>query len=89
MVFTPRVLDLFCGAGGMSLGFQNAGCKIVGGIEFENWPAETHKLNFQNCEFDLGPKDIRDVEPSDLKLKPGSIDILIGGPPLISGENSH
>jgi len=29
----PTVLDLFCGAGGMSLGFQNAGCEILGGID--------------------------------------------------------
>ena len=32
-VYKPQVLDLFCGAGGLSLGFQNAGCQIVGGIE--------------------------------------------------------
>jgi len=29
----PTVLDLFCGAGGMSLGFENAGCQILGGID--------------------------------------------------------
>lgn len=28
----PTVLNVFCGAGGMSLGFQKAGCKILGGI---------------------------------------------------------
>lgn len=65
----------------MSLGFRNAGCQILGGIESEHWPAETHKLNFPECVVDLSPVDIRDVEPSDLDLEPGDVDILIGGPP--------
>lgn len=81
MTFSPKVLDLFCGAGGMSLGFSMAGCTILGGIEFEQWPAETHKKNFPDCVFDLGPVDIRDVEPDSLGLEQGDVDILIGGPP--------
>lgn len=81
MTFSPRVLDLFCGAGGMSLGFKMAGCTILGGIECENWPAETHKHNFPDAVFDLGAVDIRDVEPDSLGLQPGDVDILIGGPP--------
>ncbi len=28
LINVPTVPDLFCGAGGMSLGFQNAGCEI-------------------------------------------------------------
>lgn len=81
MTVEPRVLDLFCGAGGMSLGFQQAGCKILGGIEFEVWPAETHKKNFPDSVFHFGAKDIRDIEPSDLNIEPDGVDILIGGPP--------
>ena len=84
MKFAPRVLDLFCGAGGMSLGFKNAGCKILGGIEYERWPAETHEKNFPECKLKFGPKDICDVEPSDLEewgIGQHDVDILIGGPP--------
>ncbi len=80
MKFAPRVLDLFCGAGGMSLGFQNAGCIILGGIESERWPAETHTENF-DCVFDLGPRDIRGVDPTELGIPEDGVDILIGGPP--------
>ena len=81
MVFKPRVLDLFCGAGGMSLGFATAGCQILGGIEVEKWAAETHRLNFPGCVIDKGPVDIQTLKPSDLGLKPGDVDILIEGPP--------
>ncbi|MBS1955204.1 MAG: DNA cytosine methyltransferase [Cyanobacteria bacterium SZAS-4] len=81
MSFAPRVLDLFCGAGGMSLGFKSAGCEIVGGIDNEKWPIETHHQNFPNAEIKLPATDIRAIEPSSLGIAPGHIDILIGGPP--------
>jgi DNA (cytosine-5)-methyltransferase 1 len=37
----PTVLDIFCGAGGMSLGFKNAGCQILGGIDNNRYAVET------------------------------------------------
>ncbi|HEY9787573.1 MAG TPA: DNA cytosine methyltransferase [Candidatus Obscuribacterales bacterium] len=81
MSYRPRVLDLFCGAGGLSLGFEKAGCQIIGGVDFESWPVKTHHRNFPNCEVQLGPTDISQLDPAGLGLQPGSIDILIGGPP--------
>ncbi|MCI5130743.1 MAG: DNA (cytosine-5-)-methyltransferase, partial [Candidatus Electrothrix sp. EH2] len=35
------VLDTFAGAGGFSLGFEMAGCAIVGAIEQDKWACET------------------------------------------------
>lgn len=81
MRFRPTVLDLFCGAGGMSLGFNMAGCEIVGGIDIEHWPVETHHHNFPNARVQLEPSDISKIEPSSLGLRPGDVDILVGGPP--------
>jgi len=81
MEFAPRVLDLFCGAGGMSLGFKQAGCVILGGVESEIYPNKTHERNFTSGVIEPGRKDIRKLKPEDLGLKPGDIDILIGGPP--------
>ena len=43
-----NVLDLFCGAGGLSLGFKMAGFDIVGGVEFNQEAIDTHALNFKN-----------------------------------------
>lgn len=81
MYYKPRVLDLFCGAGGLSLGFQRAGCKILGGIDLEKWPVETHHRNFPDCQVKLDPVDISIVEPASLGLPQDGVDILIGGPP--------
>ncbi|MEG3991334.1 DNA cytosine methyltransferase [Microcoleus sp. S28C3] len=79
---SPTVLDIFCGAGGMSLGFQNAGCEILGGIDKNPHAIRTHHRNFPNCELMRDAQSIESItDLSKLKLKPGQIDILIGGPP--------
>jgi DNA (cytosine-5)-methyltransferase 1 len=49
--FKPTVLDIFCGAGGMSLGFQNAGCQILGGIDLNPQAINTHHQNFLNAKL--------------------------------------
>ncbi|MEH1855047.1 MAG: DNA cytosine methyltransferase [Nostoc sp.] len=77
----PTVLDLFCGAGGMALGFQNAGCEILGGIDLNPHAIRTHHQNFPNCKLKLKPQDIINLKPNDLNLKSDEVDILIGGPP--------
>ena len=72
-----RVIDLFSGCGGMSLGFQNAGFQIV--AAYDNWqPAiDIYQRNFQHPIFkkDLSTEDVV------LELKDYSPDMIIGGPP--------
>lgn len=72
-----RVIDLFCGCGGLSLGFQNAGYEIVSA--FDNWDEaiSIYKKNFAHpiVKRDLSQtQDISDIE----SLHP---DMIIGGPP--------
>lgn len=79
--FKPKVLDLFCGAGGLSLGFERAGCQILGGIDLEQYPVLTHHRNFPGSVITLPPTDISTIEPVSLGIPAGEVDILVGGPP--------
>jgi DNA (cytosine-5)-methyltransferase 1 len=78
----PTVLDIFCGAGGMSLGFKNAGCQILGGIDQNQYAIDTHHQNFPSARLKLPPQDIRNLQNlKHLELRPDEVDILVGGPP--------
>jgi DNA (cytosine-5)-methyltransferase 1 len=79
---TPTVLDIFCGAGGMSLGFQNAGCEILRGLDNNPHAVRTHNINFPKCKIKIKAQDIRAINLKDIKIKSGEVDILIGGPPI-------
>lgn len=86
----PRVLDLFAGCGGLSLGFHTAGAQIVGAVESNPQAVASHHLNFK--DGDEGPVDIdiADTTPAEALKELGirgdgpledQVDILIGGPP--------
>lgn len=76
----PRVVDLFAGCGGLSLGLQTAGFDVVAGLD--NWdPAlEVYRSNFDHPVF---KQDLADVEGtiSVLEQISESFDIIAGGPP--------
>lgn len=74
-----RVLDLFCGAGGLSLGFQNAGFKIIGGVDFDKAAMETHSFNF-NSDFEYCG-DISQIDDEKIDDLKNQVDVIIGGPP--------
>jgi DNA (cytosine-5)-methyltransferase 1 len=79
----PKVIDLFAGAGGFSLGAARAGMHVVSSVEIDPFANETHFRNFPNTRH-LGI-DISTLKGSDLLtlsgLKNGELDGLIGGPP--------
>lgn len=72
-----RTVDLFCGCGGMSLGFQTAGFDIV--AAYDNWkPAvNTYKKNFTHEIFQRDLSDYSVVE----EIREKKPEIIIGGPP--------
>ena len=45
----PIGVDLFAGAGGLSLGFEQAGFHIAAAIEYDPIHAATHEYNFPDC----------------------------------------
>jgi DNA (cytosine-5)-methyltransferase 1 len=46
----PSAIDLFSGAGGLSLGLKNAGWSVQAAVEFDETAASTHALNFPEVE---------------------------------------
>ncbi len=78
---TLKYIDLFSGAGGFSLGFDNKGFQNVFSIDIEPSFCETYNHNFPS--HNLIQKDICDVTDAELKyLKEyDEIDVVIGGPP--------
>lgn len=75
----PTCIDLFCGAGGMSLGFEEAGFDVVAGVELDPVHANVHTYNFPDCT--VYRQDIAELTGDDLKNGHGEIDVVIGGPP--------
>lgn len=78
---TLKYIDLFSGAGGFSLGFDNTGFQNVFSVDIEPSFCETYNHNFPS--HNLIQKDICDVTDAELKyLKEyDEIDVVIGGPP--------
>lgn len=90
----PRVLDLFSGCGGISLGFQRAGFEITAAIEFDPEAAASHALNFHRhvseslLKHHAQARDITHTEPYEFIAELGhrgkperAIDLIVGGPP--------
>lgn len=84
----PRVLDLFAGCGGISLGFEAAGFDMRGAVEFDADAARSHGLNFHaGAPAHSEPIDITKTTPAALCLQLGlgpvaeAFDVVVGGPP--------
>jgi len=77
----PIVVELFCGCGGTSLGFEMAGFEIAVGCDIHQPSINTFKSNHKNVSTILG--DVRKVTPEMiLELLNGrEVDVLIGGVP--------
>ena len=75
------VADLFCGAGGFSEGFRQAGCRIVAGADLDPDACATYSANFPEAGSLCG--DIREpsVRRRIASAASADIDIIVGGPP--------
>lgn len=73
-----KVVDLFCGCGGLSLGFEKAGMDVVAG--FDNWP-EALNVYRNNFSHPAIRTDLSNVDESVAEIRPFTPDMIIGGPP--------
>lgn len=77
--YKPRVLDLFCGAGGLAYGFKRSGYEIVAGSDFFKAACETFRHNMTGAT--TSALDIRKLDEDALReIGAESIDVIVGGP---------
>jgi DNA (cytosine-5)-methyltransferase 1 len=79
----PIAVDLFAGAGGMSLGFEQAGFDIVAAVEIDPIHAAVHKFNFPSCA--VLPRSVVGLTGDEIRSAAGlgdrRIDVVFGGAP--------
>lgn len=78
-----KAIDLFCGAGGFSVGLKRAGFEVVFANDIDRDACRTYRANHPNTMVYEG--DIREISGKQilnyLGLKPDDIDLIVGGPP--------
>ena len=79
------VVDLFCGCGGLSKGFELAGFNIV--AAFDAWPSAITCYN-ANFHHDAQNLDLASVNDSINAIAPHNPTIIIGGPPCQEFSNA-
>ena len=90
-----KAIDLFAGAGGLSLGLELAGIDVVGAVEYCPKAVATYKHNFPDhaettkCEdiTKWSPVEMEDLIKDEMGLTKDDIDIIAGGPPCPGFSN--
>jgi DNA (cytosine-5)-methyltransferase 1 len=84
----PTVIDLFCGAGGLSLGFHAAGCRIQAAVDIDEAAGQTFRANFERLQPEEPPlvlsgddADLEQIQAADILGNAVPPDIVIAGPP--------
>ncbi|MEG4807060.1 DNA cytosine methyltransferase [Microcoleus sp. F8-D3] len=79
----PIAVDLFAGAGGMTLGFEQAGFDVLASVEIDPIHCATHEFNFPLCSILC--KDVTQLTGSEIRKKSAigrrDIDVVISGSP--------
>lgn len=77
----PVFIDLFAGAGGLSIGLEQAGFKLIAATDWDHWSCETLRENHPNIIVKEG--DISEIKLEDFSNEIGitEIDLIVGGPP--------
>ncbi len=82
-----KLIDLFAGAGGLSLGFRQTGkYRIVAAVEKNPNAQITYRNNFPGVDL---YDDITCIDFTDFNERYGTIDIVIGGPPCQGFSNAN
>lgn len=77
----PKAVDLFCGAGGLSLGLTNAGFDVILGVDHDDEALETHRAHHPglSVNWDLGDDEV--VQRVAALVRDCDVTVVAGGPP--------
>lgn len=87
----PVFMDFFCGAGGLSLGFREAGFRSILAIDSDATATRTYKYNDTSIdEANVLTGDVRELEIEDLerRLNGHRLDLMVGAPPCQGFSNA-
>lgn len=87
----PRVVDLFCGAGGLSLGFERAGFKAALALDSNEAATRTYRLNHPHLPDDrVLCMDVEGLRKGELlrRLKRRRPTVLLAAPPCQGFSNA-
>lgn len=77
----PTFIDLFAGAGGMSIGIERAGFKLVAATDWDHWSCETLRANHPDILVEEGDITHIDLDDFSTRLGVDTVDLIVGGPP--------
>ena len=78
----PLAVDLFCGAGGLSLGLHKAGFEVILGCDIRPDSIATHRYHFPGCSHQSDLSSIDELDRITNTLNQcGEISLVAGGPP--------
>lgn len=84
-------ISLFTGCGGLDIGLEAAGFKVVAATDIDDTCAESYRLNYPNTPYIA--RSIAQVSTQELlnaaNLKKGELDLLAGGPPCPAFSKSR
>lgn len=77
----PTFIDLFAGAGGLSIGIEKAGFKLLAATDWDHWSCETLRANHKDLVVNEGDITSLDLEEFSKQIGTRTVDLIVGGPP--------